>query len=371
MGSPTELDAVVAGYVGVDLAPGFLPSDEALPLAQLLRPGKLIEVGPLDLTPGGVVPNTGLAMSLFGCRVALMGLIGEDRLGDLLLGLLDGHGAALHLRRTSASGTAYGVVIAPPGADRIFLECPGCNAIFGAADVDYDLVARSRLFHFGYPPLMATMLADDGAQLEAMFSRVRGLGVATSLDMTLPDPQGPAGELDWRRLLAGVLPHVDIFTPSLEELLAMLAPGEWARLVAQAGEGDVADLIPDSLLGELADEALALGATIVFLKAGARGGYCRTGSLDDLLATTRLSFPAADSTDQELWLPPLPADPTRLRNACGAGDAAVAGFLTALLRGESIATAGRLAMRAGRDSLYGVDTTSGLTPWEQMQADAP
>ena len=269
----------------------------------------------------------------------------------------------------SATGTAYGIVIAPPGADRIFLECPGSNAIFDSADVDYDLVARSRLFHFGYPPLMPRMCADDGAELEVMFRRVRSLGVATSLDVSLPDPRGPTGSVDWRRLLTRVLPHVDIFAPSLEELLAMLAPDEAERLAAQAGGGDVVDLVPDSLCRALADEALALGATTVLLKAGSRGGYCRNGSLTDLLASTRLSFPADGATEDGLWLPGLSADPTRFRNACGAGDAAVAGFLTALLRGENIATAGHLAMRAGRDSLYGVDTTSGLGTWEEMRAD--
>lgn len=366
---PAAFEAVVAGYLGVDLAPGFLSSTESMPLAQLLRPGKLTEVGPLEITPGGAVANTGLAMAALGNRVALMGLVGTDPLGDLLLGLLEGHGATLSLRRTAAAGTAYGIVLAPPQTDRMFLECPGCNATFSAADLDYQIIGASRLFHFGYPPLMETLIADNGAELEAMFSRVRGLGVATSLDMTLPDPQGPAGAVNWRSLLGRVLPHVNIFAPSIEELLYMLAPDEWARMVALAGERDVVDVIPESVYRALADEALALGSAIVFIKAGHRGGYCRTGSVADVLAATRLSLPAEGYTDQELWLPALPVDPARVRNACGAGDAAVAGFLTAVLHGETLATAGHLAMRAGRDSLYGVDTTSGLARWEQMLAE--
>lgn len=364
-----DLDAVVAGYVGVDLAPEFAAGGAVVPLGQLLRPGKLVEVGPLEITPGGVVPNTGLAMSAFGNRVALLGLIGEDRLGDVLLELLAGHGAELHLRRSAAAGTAYGFVIAPPGTDRVFLECPGCNATFTAADVDYGLVARSRLLHFGYPPLMPAMVADEGAELVAMFERVRGLGVATSLDMTLPDPEGPAGQVNWRELLARVLPLVDVFTPSLEELLYMLAPQRWASLVSEAGEGDPVAAIEPGLIEDLAAEAAALGAAIVFLKAGHRGGYLRVGALGELRARTSLVLPQAGAAGQAYWLPALPVDAARVRNACGAGDAAVAGFLTALLRGETLARAGQLAMIAGRDSLYGVDTTSGLRPWATMQAD--
>lgn len=368
MGMSPAFDVVVAGYLGVDLAPSFLSTGEAMPLAQLLRPGKLTEVGPLEITPGGVVANTGLAMAALGNRVALMGLVGTDPLGDLLMGMLQAPGTILSVKRTDAAGTAYGIVLAPPQTDRMFLECPGCNATFTSSDLDYETIAASRLFHFGYPPLMEAFLADDGAELEVMFSRVRAVGVATSLDMTLPDPQGPSGSVNWPRLLARVLPHIDIFAPSIEELLYMLASDEWARHISLAGERDVVDVIPESLYRELADEALALGATLVFIKAGHRGGYCRSRSVAKRLATTRLSLSDEKYADQEIWLPALPADPARFRNACGAGDAAVAGFLTGILRGESPEIAGRVAMRAGRDSLYGADTAHGLSSWETIVA---
>lgn len=355
---PQQLDAVIAGYLGVDLAPGFLPAAEGVPPGDLLRPGKLTEVGPLQISSGGVVANTGLAMAVLGNRVALMGLVGDDALGELLIGLLDGRGASLHIQRTQAASTAYGIVLAPAGVDRMFLECPGCNATFTAADVDYDVVSTARLFHFGYPPLMPAMLAESGAELEAMLRRVREMGVATSLDMSLPDPDGAAAGVDWPALLARVLPNVDIFTPSVEELLFMLAPDEWSRLVARAEGGDVADLIGDDLLAGLASEAIALGARIVLLKAGYRGGYLRTGSITDGVGS--LSLSRDDACTEGLRLPALPVDHKRFVNACGAGDAAVAGFLTGLLRGDGLETAGSLAMQVGRDSLYGADTTSGL-----------
>jgi sugar/nucleoside kinase (ribokinase family) len=361
MEAPERFDAVVAGYLGVDLTPAFPPSDAPVPLAQLLRPGKLTEVGPLAVSPGGVVANTGLAMAALGSRVALMGLVGTDALGDMVLGLLEGRGATLKLARTDAAGTAYGIVLAPPQTDRMFLEYPGCNATFTASDLDYEVIGASRLFHFGYPPLMEAFLAHDGAELEAMFSRVRGLGVATSLDMTLPDPHGSSGRVDWRRLLSRVLPYVDIFVPSIEELLYMLAPEQWQSLTATADGRDMVDLVPDHLYQALASDATALGASIVLIKAGHRGGYCRTGSVAELLTNTRLSITAESFTDREVWLEGLPADPAKVKNACGAGDAAVAGFLSALLRGSTLGEAGRAAMLAGRNSLYGVDTTSGLS----------
>jgi len=362
--SARPLDAVVAGYLGVDLAPGFAARDEPVPLAQLLRPGRLVEVGGLTLSLGGVVANTGLALSRFGKRVALMGLVGEDALGDLALGLLQRHEVTLCVRRSQAA-TAYGIVIAPPGTDRIFLECPGGNAGFSSSDLDMDRVARSRLFHFGYPPLMASLLADRGAELVTIFSRVRGLGVVTSLDMTLPDPDGPSGRVDWPALLACVLPHVDVFTPSLEELVSMLAPDDYRRLTREGSASDPVEVIPRSVYAELADAALTLGTRVVLVKAGHRGGYLRTGAVDSLRA---LGLPTDNWANRDLWLSPFPADPALTRNASGAGDAAVAGFLAALLSGETIERAGKYAMIAGRDNLYGPDALTGLTDWEGMTA---
>jgi sugar/nucleoside kinase (ribokinase family) len=166
--------------------------------------------------------------------------------------------------------------------------------------------------------------------------------------MTLPDPQGPAGQVDWQRLLARVLPHVDIFTPSVEELLYMLAREEWERL---AGEDDVAEAIPEALVEDLAGRAVALGAQTVLLKLGQRGALLRTA-------------------EEQVRLQPSPIEPERICNACGAGDAAVAGLLTAILRGETPEAAGRMGMIAGRDSLCGADTTAGLRSWEEMAADA-
>lgn len=359
---PDRFDVVVAGYLGVDLAPGFAECAEPTALARLLRPGRLVEVGPLALSLGGVVANTGLALSRFGRRVALMGAVGEDPLGDLALQMLASQDVTLSVRRTAAP-TAYGIVLAPPGTDRVFLECPGGNAIYRAADVDLEMVGRSRLFHFGYPPLMPALLADRGAELVALLAQVRGLGVSTSLDMTLPDPEGACAGVDWPDLLARVLPHVDVFVPSVEELLFMLAPGEYAQLVAEAGEGDPVDAIRPEQVVRLAEGAVALGARVVLVKAGHQGGYLRTG---DCAGLRTLGEGAGAWSDRALWLATEPVDAARVCNACGAGDAAVAGFLAALLEGESPERAGRLAMVAGRDSLYGADTLTGLRSWEEM-----
>lgn len=359
-------DAVVAGYLGLDIVPGFPGQCAPAPLAELLRPGKLVQVEGLDMTPGGVVANTGLAMRKFGKRVALMGLVGKDVLGDILLRKLQAHGMTDGIRRTARAGTAYGVVIAPPGTDRIFLEDPGCNNLMASSDLDFAAIAAGRLFHFGYPTLMQGMMANGGAELRKLFARVNKLGVATSLDMTLPDPDSPAGRADWPAILSAVLPHVDVFAPSIEEILFMMEPKRYARLLAVSGGADIINAVPQDLVESLGKRILALGVKVVMIKTGHRGAYLRTGDVGKFNAVKRFKLPADNWNGRELWISACSVDRRRVKNACGAGDCAVAGFLTAMLNGAEIEKAGRYAMLAGRDNLYGADALSGLSSWKSM-----
>ncbi len=361
-----RLDAVVAGYLGVDIAPGFPAGRPAIPAAELFRPGKLIETAGLTFSLGGVVANTGLAMKRFGQRVELMGCVGCDSLGDIVLAELKRHQAARGIRKSRRAGTAYGIVVAPPGMDRIFFEDPGYNAVFTAKDIDFKTVAQSRLFHFGYPPLMQKLWAADGAELRQLFQQVRRLGVATSLDLTLPDSASPAGKANWRKILAGTLPFVDIFVPSIEEILFMLEPEQYTRILAQAADRDMVEVIPQELCESLAARVLATGVKVVMIKAGHRGAYIQTGDIAKLNSTTALKLPAANWSQRKLWVQPFPADPRRIQNACGAGDCAIAGFLTAVLQGVEIEKAAQYAMLAGRDNLYGRDAFSGLSDWKEM-----
>lgn len=361
-------DAVVAGYLGVDIAPGFASNQKAGKFSDLFRPGTIVEMSGLSISLGGTVANTGLAMKRFGGNVQLMGCVGKDALGDMVLSKLEEAGVTKGIVCTSRAGTSYGIVIAPPGCDRMFLEDPGCNGIFGSKEIDYKVVAASRLFHLGYPSLMTRLWRDNGAELLKIYTRVSKLGVATSLDLALPDSSSSASRADWRAILAATLPYVDIFLPSVEELLFMLEPKEYARLLAEANGGDIIDLIPRELYDILGDRILALGVNVLMIKAGHRGAYLRTGNIEALHARTTLRPPLESWKDRTLWIDPRQVDTVRFQNASGAGDCTIAAFLTALLDGAEIEQAGRLAMLAGRDNLYGVDALSGLSSWKKMIA---
>jgi sugar/nucleoside kinase (ribokinase family) len=333
---------------------------------ELFRPGKLIETQGLSISLGGLVANTGLAMRRFDQRVKLMGSAGQDTLGDFIVSQLAREGEVDGVRRVRRAGTAYGIVLAPAGLDRIFLEDPGCSAHVRATDYDLGVIARSRLFHFGYPALMKHFWTNNGAECRKLFKRISRLGVVTSMDTSVPDFSSPAGRANWTKILANVLPWVDIFMPSIEEILFMLDPKQYARLLAGSGKKDPVDVIPDSIYRHLADRLLTMGVQIVMIKAGHRGAYIRTGDINRLGSSTGLELPVANWSGRELWAAPFPVDSKRFKNSCGAGDCAVAGFLTAILRSETIEKAARFAMLAGRDNLYGADALSGLSNWETM-----
>ncbi len=257
--------------------------------------------------------------------------------------------------------TSYTIVISPPGVDRIFLHCPGANDTFSADDVRYDVVAQARLFHLGYPPLMRRMFEDGGAQLAEIFRRVKELGVTTSLDMAVPDPTSAAGRADWDAILRAVIPYVDVFLPSIEEILYMLHRETYEEF-SRAGSGFLA-LITPPLLADLSHELLEMGASIVGFKLGHRGLYLRTAgrSAIEALGAARPSD-SSGWAEKELWAPCFKVD---VVGTTGAGDAMIAGFLTALLRDMSPQEALTAAVAVGACNVEAADALSGVRPWEE------
>lgn len=361
-------DVMAAGYIGADLAPLWPDRTAAASFNEFLRPGSIVEVGGLQIAPGGAVANTGLALHRFGRRVLLNGLVGRDFAGDFIIDFCRRQGVACSIARTDRAATAYGLVIAPPGLDRVFLEHVGCNAVFGADDIDWPAVEESRIFHFGYPPLMRRLYADGGLELSLIFRRARAAGAAVSLDMALPDAGSPAGSIDWPAFMERVLPEVDIFMPGIEELLFTMMPQRYAELQSD-GHADIPAAVPEAWYRELGDAVIALGVRVVMIKAGRLGAYIRTGEMPGPDRAEGLPADAGEWSGRSLWIAPKKAEAQRFCNASGAGDAAAAGLLAGLLEGLPPEEAAALAMAAGRDSLYGHDAISGLRERPEMTED--
>lgn len=341
-----SIDAVIAGHLCLDIIPTLPPGD----LSELVIPGKVVEVGPVTLEAGGVTANTGRALQRLGIATRLLGKVGDDAFGRIILDLVGQEDPVLVEDMIVAPGEAssYTIVLSPPGTDRFFMHCGGANHSFSADDVPYDRLRGARLFHFGYPPYMRRMYERGGAELERMYRQAKAMGVITGLDLALPDPQGPSGQADWRGILSRTLPHVDLFLPSLDELAFMLRPGLNER-----------DLQDDTLIPALAEDALAMGAGVVVIKLGDRGLYVRT-------AATLPFAPDERWRARELWAPVFRAEP--LVGTTGSGDTTIAGFLAGFLRGQPLEAALTSAVAVGACNVEAADALSGVRSWDETQA---
>jgi len=352
-------DAIVAGHLCLDIIPE-LPEIAGPPVPE---PGKLRVVGPALISTGGAVSNTGIALHRLGISTLLMGKIGQDTFGHGILDIIRREDPRLADAMIIAEGesSSYTLVFNPPGIDRCFLHCRGANDTFTAEDIDYAQVSNAKLFHFGYPPLMRQMFLDNGAQLQSILERVKASGLTTSLDMAEPDPNSEAGKADWRAILQCCLPFVDIFLPSIDEILFMLDRSRYAQFKQS---GDVLEL---ELLDELAAECFSFGAAIVCLKLGDKGLYLRTTSDAARLETMGRGCPATPRPwlNRELLAPCFQVS---VVGATGSGDCTIAGFLAALLRGLSPEKTVTRAVAVGACNVEAADATSGVRSWEATEA---
>ena len=120
---------IVAGHVCVDLTP-------ALDAPPGMEPGRLIQVGPLAMSAGGCVGNTGAALAALGVPTHLVASAGSDELGRVLIALLAATSADTSgVSRLDGRGTSYTIVVDVPGRDRTFWHHLGANAAFDGTGV--------------------------------------------------------------------------------------------------------------------------------------------------------------------------------------------------------------------------------------------
>ena len=354
---------VAAGHICLDITPVF-PANRAYDRVQdILIPGKLIQTEAADVHTGGSVANTGLALKLLGNDVRLLGKVGDDAFGAIVKNILAAYDTG-GLLTDPESSTSYSVVLAVPGIDRVFLHNPGANDTFCGADIPDAALEDAILFHFGYPPLMRRMYENGGRELTALFRRVKALGVATSLDLAAVDPDTLAGHIDWRAVLADVLPYVDFFVPSFEELCFMLDRSRYDRLLARGGDlTDELDVTAE--VAPLADRLMAMGCKVVLIKCGTAGMYyCTAGA--EVIERISLPLNVPAWANRRGLQPCFRADV--VRSGTGAGDTSIAAFLTAVLAGKTPERCAALSAAEGACCVTAYDALSGLRPLNELEA---
>lgn len=356
---------IAAGHCCLDITPVFPHGQSYRNVSDILIPGKLIQMDPASVSSGGSVSNTGLALKVLGNDVTLMGKVGDDDFGAMLAQIYARYGAE-GLLVDPDSATSYSVVLAIPGIDRMFLHCPGANNSFSNADIPDGPLEDAVLFHFGYPTLMKKMYEENGKEMAAIFKRVKSKGIATSLDLTSVDPNSEAGQLDWVTILKNVLPYVDFFVPSFEEICFMLDRPLYERLLSERADM-TAGMVFDHEVKPLADKLIAMGCKTVLIKCGISGMYYRTASRNVMAGTgERIGLDLDAWSEKEGVQPCFKAD--IVRSGTGAGDTSIAAFLTAALDGEKIEDCVAIAAAEGACCVTSYDALGGLKPIGEIKA---
>ena len=279
--------------------------------------GKLVLVDQLELHSGGCAASTGVALAKIGVRAGVIGKVGNDGLGDFMVGVLERHGIDTRgVIRDPKAGTSGTMVMVHSDGERSFIHYIGANASLTESDIDYELFGGTRILHVAGSFLMPGI---DGEPTARVLEKAQAMGITTTLD-TAWDSRGR-----WMSLLKPCLPYIDYAVPSIEE----------ARMVTGKHEpADVAKVLMDH------------GVKTVGLKMGEDGCYIR-------------------SADAELRIPKYNVEAV---DALGAGDCFAAGFLTGILHGWDLEKTGRFANAVGACCVMALGATTGVKSLEETLA---
>lgn len=354
-----DIEIVAAGHTCLDLIPAFTIDGEADKLTDVLIPGKMINMGKCVVVGGGPVTNAGVSIRRLGVNTELIGKIGNDDFGKEILNWYEEYeGHFTGIKMAEGESTSYTIAICIPGIDRFYLHHCGANDTFGYDDMSFDLVRRSKLMLFGYPPWMKKLYENTGAELIKILKKTKALGTTTALDLSIPDTSGYGDKIDWKAILENWVPLTDIMVPSAEEVFYFLYKDKFLEKKARLGAKEsVLDYMTVKEISTLGNDLLEMGAAIAMVKCGHRGLYIRTAGKNRLEKLGAAGCSDLENwADRELWFPVYQED--KFVGALGSGDSAIAGFLAAFVWHHSIESCLRYANAAGS---MNVTVPDGLT----------
>ncbi|TDC97778.1 carbohydrate kinase family protein [Nonomuraea deserti] len=266
----------------------------------------IVDDAEIVLGSSGAITACGAAR--LGARVAFAGVVGDDWLGDFVLERLGERGVdTTHCLRRRGRRTGMSIVLSSDG-DRSILTFPGEIGRLAAGDVAPEALAAARHVHVSSYFLQY----DLWEGLPGLFRAARDRGVTTSVD-----PNWDPGRT-FDHGLPALLPLVDYLLPNEAEAVRIAA-----ALTAESGE--------DRDAGRAA-AALAGAGTTAVVKRGADGALLH-------------------SPGGTVWSVSAPA--VTPVETTGAGDSFDAGLLAALLAGQDLPAALRLASACGALSTQG------------------
>ena len=169
----------------------------------------------LAANPGGAPGNFLAALNRYGFKTAMIGKVGDDMFGRLLIGTLKGAGIETRgviVDPTQFTTLAFVSLDASGNRDFSFCRKPGADTCLTMAEVDPKL--HTRVFHFGTLSLTNDPVRQATQQAVAM---AKEHGILISLDPNLRKPLWP-NEESAKAAIEWSLRQADIVKISDEEI---------------------------------------------------------------------------------------------------------------------------------------------------------
>jgi sugar/nucleoside kinase (ribokinase family) len=286
-------------------------------MPRLPEPGEMLLTERIAVFTGGNALNTAVALRRLGERVAMVGSVGDDPIGDLVLAQLGDIGLDVRgVAREPGGTTPATLIFRAEGQDRRFIHALGVAADFSGEHVPDELLPDGGVLFIGGYLKLSTW--NDEALAETL-RRAQERDCTVVFNVSIPR----GGGVDTSRCLR-LLPLVDVFVPNEDE----------ARILT--GEQD------------LAVQARALrqaGADLAVITRGGKGLYADDG--EQVVEMGVFSVPVID-----------PA---------GCGDSFTAGLIASLLRGWDTVRTLEFASAVGALAVTALGCTSGVPPFEEVQ----
>lgn len=312
------MDIVCLGELLVDMFP-----------AELGRP--LAEVSAFRPKPGGAPANVAVAAVRLGASIAFIGKVGDEAFGHHLAEVLESEGVDMRGVRFDREVRTTLAFIAMPDEnsyDIVFYRNPGADMRLRADELDTELLAEARAFHFGSisliqePSRTATLRAAKIA---------REAGALTSFDANYRPDLWAASEA--RERVLATLPLVHLLKVNETELALLTGSTEIKQgaqeLLAQGPEICVVTMGPEGSYFQIAGDG---GHVPAFRVETVDATGCGDGFVAGLLCQLVRPGPW-----REQLQPARMREILRYANAVGALTAMTQGVIPALPTAEQVA----------------------------------
>ncbi len=214
-----EYDVITIGDCCVDL---ILSGGSVVP--EFGQKEKIVDNYFLEM--GGSCTIFACQAAKLGLRTAVIGKVGDDPFGDLILQRLSGAGVDItHMARDKGLKTGITVVM-NTGSDRAMLTYSGTIDVIGKDDLPDDLLGSARHLHIGSYFLMNRIRPHYRGIAEAVKAGGGTVSVDTNWD--------PAER--WDGGLKALLPLVDVLMPNEKEAMAIAGTATVDAAVASLRE---------------------------------------------------------------------------------------------------------------------------------------